>query len=92
MKKILIIDPIHDEGIKLFKDNQSFQFEIIDSSDQNLVKDKIKNCDGLTVRTSLLTKDIIDAGNKLKIVCNKRYHFLNTAPLVFFYSYFSGSP
>ena len=68
MKKILIIDPIHDEGIKLFKDNQSFQFEIIDSSDQNLVKDKIKNCDGLTVRTSLLTKDIIEAGNKLKII------------------------
>ena len=68
MKKILIIQPIHEEGINLLKDNSDFEFEIVDNIDTEFLKSKIKDCDGISIRTAKLSGDVIEAANNLKII------------------------
>ena len=68
MKKILIIQPIHEEGINLLKDNSDFEYEVVDNIDTEFLKSKIKDCDGISIRTAKLSGDIIEAANNLKII------------------------
>ena len=68
MKKILVIQPIHEEGINLLKDNSDFEYEIVDNIDTEFLKSKIKDCDGISIRTAKLSGDIIEAANNLKII------------------------
>ena len=68
MKKILIIQPIHEEGINLLKDNSDFEYEIVDNIDTEFLKSKIKDCDGISIRTAKLSGDVIEAANNLKII------------------------
>ena len=67
-KKILIIQPIHHAGIDLLEKNSNYEFEIIKNTEINFLKSKIKDCDGVTIRTSKLSGDIIHAASKLKII------------------------
>ena len=68
MKKILIIQPIHQEGIKLLQNNSEYEFEVVENIEINFLKNKIKNCDGVSIRTAKLSGDVIEAANKLKII------------------------
>lgn len=68
MKKILIIKPIHDAGIELLKKNLDYEFEIIENVETNFLKSKIKDCDAISIRTTKLTAEVIEAANKLKII------------------------
>ncbi|MDC3074473.1 hydroxyacid dehydrogenase [Candidatus Pelagibacter sp.] len=68
MKKILIIQPIHEEGINLLKDNSDFEYEVVDNIDTEFLKSKIKDCDGISIRTAKLSGDVIEAANNLKII------------------------
>ena len=68
MKKILIIQPIHQEGIKLLQSNSEYEFEVVENIEINFLKNKIKNCDGVSIRTAKLSGDVIEAANKLKII------------------------
>ena len=68
MKKILIIQPIHEEGINLLKDNSDFEYEVVDNIDTEFLKSKIKDCDGISSRTAKLSGDVIEAANNLKII------------------------
>ena len=44
MKKILIIGSIHNHGIDLLKENKNFEFEVVDNTDTEYLKDNhIKN-------------------------------------------------
>jgi len=67
-KKILVIQNIHEAGIQLLKENSNYEFEIIDDVKIEVLKEKILNCDGLTIRTANLPAEIIDLGKKLKII------------------------
>ena len=67
-KKILVIQNIHEAGIQLLKENSNYEFEIIDDVKIEVLKEKILNCDGLTIRTAKLPAEIIDLGKKLKII------------------------
>ena len=67
-KKILVIQNIHEAGIQLLKENSNYEFEIIDDVKIEILKEKILNCDGLTIRTAKLPAEIIDLGKKLKII------------------------
>jgi len=68
MYKIGIIQNIHEEGIKIFKENKNFEYEIIDDlSEENLLK-KIPLCDGITLRTAKLTNNVLSKTNKLKVI------------------------
>ena len=68
MKKILIIQPIHEEGVNLLKDNSDFEYEVVDNIDTEFLKSKIKDCDGISIRTAKLSGDVIEAANNLKII------------------------
>jgi len=68
MKKILIIQPIHEAGIDLLKKNPDYEFEVVENIDPEFLKSKIKDCDGASIRTAKLTGDVIEAANNLKII------------------------
>ncbi len=68
MKKILVIQPIHEAGIELLKNNQNYEFEIVENVDPEYLKKKIKDCDGVTIRTAKLTHGVIEESNNLKII------------------------
>ena len=68
MKKILVIQPIHEEGINLLKYNSDFEYEVVDNVDTEFLKSKIKDCDGISIRTAKLSGDVIEAANNLKII------------------------
>ena len=68
MKKILIIQPIHEAGIELLKKNPDYEFEVVEKIDPEFLKTKIKNCDGASIRTAKLPSNVIEAANNLKII------------------------
>ena len=68
MKKILIIENIHESGIKLLKEKKDFTFEIIDNPDPIFVKKKIDDCDAVVLRTFKLNAELINSAKKLQII------------------------
>ena len=68
MKKILIIQEIHKYGIDLLKNNKNFEYEITDGNDEKILKEKIKHCDAVTIRTAKLPAEVIKNAKKLKII------------------------
>ena len=67
-KNILIIQPIHEAGIKLLENNPNYNYEVIEDIKLEDIKNKIQNCDGLSIRTAKLPGEIIDLGKKLKVI------------------------
>ena len=68
MKKIAIIEEIHEDGIKILNDNPNYEYEIInDSSEQNLIK-KLPEFDACTLRVSKLNSNILRNCKKLKVI------------------------
>ena len=68
MKKILVIQPIHEEGINLLKNNSNFEYEVVDNVETEFLKSKIKNYDAISIRTAKLNGEVIEAANNLKII------------------------
>ena len=68
MKKILIIQPIHEAGIELLKNNINYEFEIIEDAEISNLKSKIVDCDGVSIRTAKLPAEAINAAKSLKII------------------------
>jgi len=68
MKKILIIQPIHESGIELLKNNINYEFEIIEDTEISNLKSKIVDCDAVSIRTANLPAEAINAGKSLKII------------------------
>ena len=66
-KKILVIQNIHQEGINLLKGNSSYEFEIFDEINEDL-KQKIVDCDAISIRTAKLPKEIISSAKKLQVI------------------------
>ena len=66
-KKILVIQNIHQEGIKLLEDNSSYEFEIFDEINEDL-RNKIVDCDAISIRTAKLPKEIISSAKKLQVI------------------------
>ena len=66
-KKILVIQNIHQEGINLLKGNSSYEFEIFDEINEDL-KQKIVDCDAISIRTAKLPNEIISSAKKLQII------------------------
>ena len=68
MYKIGIIQKIHDEGLNLLNANKNFEYEIIDDvSEENLLK-KIHLYDGVTLRVSKLSNNLLSKATKLKVI------------------------
>ena len=68
MKKILIIQPIHEAGIELLKNNINYEFEIIEDTEISSLKSKIVNCDAVSIRTAKLPAEAINVTINLQII------------------------
>ncbi len=67
-KKILIIQPIHEAGIKLLTDNSNYEYEILENLEAQNIKSKISNCDAISIRTAKLSGELINCSKNLKII------------------------
>ena len=59
MKKVLIIEDIHQSGIKLLENNKNFSFEIVNNIEKNFLKNKIKDFDAITLKTFKFDNELI---------------------------------
>ena len=66
--KVLVCDPIHEDGIRILKD-AGFDVDINPNISYEELKGKVRNYDVLVVRSrTKVTREIIEAGEKLKVV------------------------
>ena len=65
MKKVLVVDPIHEEGIKLLK--KEVEVVIANKSSLETLLEQVRNVDGIIVRSTNISKEIIKNANKLNI-------------------------
>jgi D-3-phosphoglycerate dehydrogenase len=67
--KILVSDPLSEEGLKIIKEVKEFQVDIKTELKPEELKGIIKDYDALIVRsTTKVTKDVIDAAAQLKVI------------------------
>jgi D-3-phosphoglycerate dehydrogenase / 2-oxoglutarate reductase len=78
MPKVLIIQPFHDEGMKLFEARPDVSCEVVDGALEELVE-KIADVDGVTVRTSPLPAAVIERAERLKVVSRHGVGYDNIA-------------
>jgi D-3-phosphoglycerate dehydrogenase len=67
MPKVLIIQPFHDDGMKLFEARPDVGYEVVDGAPDELAE-KIADADGVTIRTSPLPAAVLDRAARLKVV------------------------
>lgn len=69
MIKILISDPLSEEGLKILTSVKEFQVDVKSDLKPEELKKIIKDYDALLVRSATkVTKDIIEAADKLKVI------------------------
>ena len=68
MRKILIVQNINEKGLNLLDQHPDYEFEVLEDINDPSLKDKIVDCDGVSLRTGKLTSEIINLGKKLKII------------------------
>ncbi len=67
--RILVSDPLSEEGLKILKDVKEFQVDVKTDLKPEILKEEIKNYDALIVRSATkVTKDIIAAAQNLKVI------------------------
>ncbi|MFA5355781.1 MAG: phosphoglycerate dehydrogenase [Candidatus Omnitrophota bacterium] len=67
--KILVSDPLSEEGLKILKEVKEFQVDVKTDLKPDALKEEIKNYDALIVRSATkVNKDIIAAAAKLKVI------------------------
>ena len=68
MPKVLIIQPFHDDGVAMLEARDDVTFEIVDGSSIEVMQAKIADADGVTIRTALLPGEVLERGERLKVV------------------------
>ena len=69
MIKILVSDPLSDEGLKILKEVKDFQVDVNTELKPESLKEAIKDYDALIVRSATkVTKEILGAAVKLKVI------------------------
>ena len=77
MKKIAVIEKIHNDGLELLKRNKGYEYELItDVSEDNLIK-KLPEFDACTLRVSKLNENILKHCPKLKVISRHGVGFDN---------------
>jgi D-3-phosphoglycerate dehydrogenase len=67
--KILVSDPLHDDGVKILTDEKNFQVDVKPKLPPDELKKTIKGYDAIIVRSATkVTKDIIQAADKLRLI------------------------
>ena len=68
MRKVLIIKDIHKSGIQLLDRRKDFSYEIVENFEIDFLKNKLKDCDAVSLKTSEFTKELIESAPKLRII------------------------
>ena len=66
MPKILLVEKIFEEGIKLLAEHG--EVHVSPSTDENILIKQVRDADGIIVRTSSLSSRVIEAGQRLKVI------------------------
>lgn len=67
MDKVLLVDPIAVEGIELLEKN-GLHVEFLEDNSAEKIKESVIGADAMLVRTSRITREIIEAGSRLKVI------------------------
>ena len=68
MNKILVIQSLRPEALKIFDARKDISYELVtDCSEQNLLA-SVGDADAITVRTALITERVLDAAPRLKVI------------------------
>jgi D-3-phosphoglycerate dehydrogenase / 2-oxoglutarate reductase len=67
MPKVLVIQPFHEEGMKLLETRSDVTCEVVDGSLEELAE-QIADADGVTIRTTPLPGAVIERAARLKVV------------------------
>lgn len=65
-KKVLIVQPIHESGLKILE--ELFDVKVASDPSAATVKREIKGVEGVVVRTAPFTREIIEAADSLKVI------------------------
>ncbi len=77
MKKIAVIEKIHQDGLDFLEKNPEYEYELItDVSEENLIK-KLPEFDGCTLRVSKLNENILKHCPNLKVISRHGVGFDN---------------
>ena len=68
MHKIGIIQNIHEEGLKILDKNKNFEYEVLDDVSEKNLLTKIHLYDGVSLRVSKLSNNLLSKANKLKVI------------------------
>ena len=68
MPKVLVIQPIHDEGMAVLRARSDVTFDMIDGSSIAEMQSKIADADGVAIRTVQLPGEVLACAGSLKIV------------------------
>ena len=68
MPKVLVIQPIHDEGIAVLRARSDVTFDMIDGSSIAEMQSKIADAEGVAIRTVQLPGEVLACAESLKIV------------------------
>ena len=77
MKKILVIQPLRQEALRLFEEREDIEFEVVlDCSPDNLLR-HIGDADAITVRDAPLPIQVLQAAPRLKVISRHGVGFDN---------------
>jgi D-3-phosphoglycerate dehydrogenase len=68
MRKVLIVKNIHKSGIQLLNRRKDFSYEIVENLEIDFLKNKLKDCEAVSLKTSEFTNELIESAPKLKII------------------------
>lgn len=68
MKKVLVIQALHDDGLRLMRKRRDVRFEVVTDPTDSILRERIRDADATIVRGSLLTGSVIERASRLQIV------------------------
>ena len=66
--KVLVVQGLHEQGLKMLKNRTDIEFNVLMSDDENEILEAAKDVNGITVRTAKISSKIIEAAYKLQVV------------------------
>ena len=68
MKKILVIQPIRSEALRLFKERSDIRYEVIEDFSPSNLLEHIGDADAITIRDAPITSQILESAPKLRVI------------------------
>jgi D-3-phosphoglycerate dehydrogenase / 2-oxoglutarate reductase len=69
MHKVLVVEPFHEEGMRLLRARPDLELEVIDSPQEALIAARIADAEAITLRAGRLGAGLIARAPRLRVVC-----------------------